>query len=166
MCTGCPGSCIINGGLVNVDSRALGVSQQSKCRCLALQLRCLPSLGTRLPTSRCFPLRNHCVGMTQALDFSLPKHPVHMQTPTLWHTHWGVCNSELCPTLVKCPESQFVYKAQTRSWDPWLLLIHFHSLELEEEPPLANPSQWGKYSKCVLLSEPETDPLPGLGPVI
>lgn len=165
MCTGCPCSCIIYRGLVSVDSRALGVSQLSKCRCLALQLHCLHSLGAQLPISRCFPLRNHCVGTTWALDFSLPRHPVHIQTPTLWHSYWGVCNSELCPTLVMCPESQLVYKAQRRSWDPWLLLIHFHSLELEEELPLVKPSQWWKYSKCV-LSEPETNPLPGLGPVI
>lgn len=164
VCTGCPCSCIIDGGLASVDSRALGVSQLSRCRCLALQLCCLHSLGAWLSTSRCFPLRNHCVGMTQALDFSLPRHPVHMQTPTLWHSHWGVCNSELCPTLVMCPESQLVYKAQRKSWDPCLLLIHFHSLKLEEKPPLVKWSQCGKYSKCV-LSEPETNLPPGLGPV-
>lgn len=66
MCTGYLCSHIINGGLVNVDSEAPGMSQLSKCRCLALQLHWLYWLGAQLPTSRCFPLRNHCVGMSQA----------------------------------------------------------------------------------------------------
>lgn len=111
---------IINGGLVNAASGAPGVSQLSKCRCLALQLHWLYWLRARLPTLRCFPLRNHCVGMSQALDFSLPRHPVHMQTPTLQHSHWGVCNLELRPALVMCPGSWLVYKAWRRSWDPWV----------------------------------------------